>query len=125
MAKVASVLLSVLLLTTPTASGKEQHHRKHKCDNRPSICLLKKYWKAEHSQGQAINVADCESNFNERDRREGSQFTGLFQIGVEIHAQRIKDNGYTEEDMYDAGKNTVVALDLWKESGWGPWECKP
>ena len=85
--------------------------------------LIEKYWGADDSE--ALSVAHCESRYDERARRPGSQYVGAFQIGVNTHAERISRLGYTEEDMYDAGKNAVVAFDLWKDSGWGPWECKP
>lgn len=102
------------------------------CKDSTSICLIKKYWQG--NDAEALRVADCESGYEPSARRTGSQYTGVFQIGVETHAERIQRVGremqegvpYYEKDMYDAGKNTAVAWDLFKSSGgWGPWECKP
>lgn len=108
------LLLCILLVFIPTPVQAQNGHTPE---------LIEKYWEADDSE--ALRVAYCESRYDERARRPGSQYVGAFQIGVRTHAARIRRLGYTEEDMYDAGKNAVVAYDLWKDSGWGPWECRP
>jgi hypothetical protein len=105
---------TLLILLTPSV-GNTQNGR--------TPDLIEKYWGGDDSE--ALTVAYCESRYDEQARRPGSQYVGAFQIGVRTHAARIRALGYTEEDLLDAGKNTVVAYDLWKDSGWDPWACRP
>lgn len=116
------VLLAIGLLVVSVPPA-EADPPKEKCKDSPSVCLIKKYW--EGDDAAALRVAKCESHYEPSARRPGSQYTGVFQIGVDVHAERIANLGYSKSDMTDAGKNTKVAHDLWLDSGWGPWECKP
>ena len=83
--------------------------------------LIKKYWGADDSQ--ALRVARCESNYDPH-ARNGSHY-GVFQLSRKYHEARARNLGYSWDDMWDAGKNTRVAYDLYKDSEWGPWVCKP
>lgn len=40
---------------------------------------------------------------------------GLMQVNVKVHKDRIKEYGWTEEDMYDPCKNMIIASDLLQE----------
>lgn len=61
----------------------------------------------------AIEIIQCESSGNPN--AENSCCTGLFQIH-ETH-------GHTRAQLRDPRYNATVALQLWRRSGWQPWEC--
>lgn len=54
-------------------------------------------------------IAYRESRFTE-DVISGNHY-GIMQVNVKVHAQRIKELGYTKTDMLDAKKNMIVAAD--------------
>ena len=75
---------------------------------------------------EAIAVAACESGRDLSGRLDGNRATngnnyGLFQING-IHAWRWPD---FYEAWMDPVRNTQFAFEIWSESGWGPWSCKP
>lgn len=122
-------IVAALLASAPLAIAQDAGT----CDAGRAQCLIEKYWPGDDAQ--AVRVATCESggdHLDERANRPGSQFVGVFQIGTDIHQDRMarvgreRDKGrgepYTKDDMFDAGRNTRVAWDLFDEQGWGPWE---
>lgn len=72
---------------------------------------------------QALRVAKCESGFNPR-ATNGSH-RGLFQISTRWHAARTQRMGYTLDQLWEVGPNIAVAVAIYNEQGWAPWECKP
>lgn len=107
------LLCVVLVLSlTPRAHAQDGETRE----------LIKKYWGADDSE--ALAVAGCESHYDPH-ARNGSHY-GIFQLSREYHEWRARELGYEwDRDVSDAGKNTRIAYHLWKDSGWGPWVCKP
>ena len=86
-------------------------------DDDPDECLRM----AAFIRGGA-HVAFCESGQQPwKENNEGSGATGLFQT-MRIHEWRFKRRGWTWEDAKDPVKNTIIAYELYRESGWGPWE---
>lgn len=84
------------------------------------ICALP--WPCE----EALAVARCESGTDMNGRLDGNWATngihyGLFQISA-IHADRFP-NFY--DSWMDPATNAGWAYQMWSESGWGPWQCKP
>lgn len=76
-------------------------------------------------ESAAVRVAKCESGLRE-DARNG-QYWGLFQIGVRVHAGRLREIGLSPEELLSASGNAEAALDLFVRSNrtWQPWSCKP
>jgi hypothetical protein len=114
--------------SSPEARGAEPPPAK--CTDRTSSaeCLLRKYWPGDDDK--AVRVAGCESTGD----RSGPTYDldpgatgsagerGTLQLHP-VHRERVASLGYSWDDMYDAGKNTIVAWDLFTESGWEPWTC--
>lgn len=74
---------------------------------------------------QAVDVARCESvGLNPHATGDAGE-RGLFQIHPAYHQERIRRLGFTWDQMYDVAPNVAVAVDLYADSGWGPWSCKP
>lgn len=46
---------------------------------------------------------------------------GLMQINA-AHVWRV---GWNLENLYDPAVNLRVAWEIYQESGWTPWACKP
>lgn len=74
--------------------------------------LIRAGWPASEIP-YALRIIQCESSGNPM--AENSCCTGLFQIH-ETH-------GHSRAQLRDPLYNARVALDLWRESGWQPWEC--
>lgn len=72
----------------------------------------------------AGTVIACESNWRADAVNLTSGTRGLFQLHP-VHKKRIERLGYTWADMLDARLNTIVALTIWREQGFRPWECRP
>ena len=71
---------------------------------------------------RAVRVARCESGLDPY-ARNPSGAAGLFQLLG--HGDLFAARGWdVATDWSDPYKNTVVAHDLWVESGWRPWVCK-
>jgi hypothetical protein len=75
---------------------------------------------------EAIAVASCESGLDSNGRLDGNWATngsdyGLFQIRY-IHAWRWAD---FYDAWMDPNRNTQWAFEIWSESGWRPWACRP
>lgn len=75
---------------------------------------------------EAIGVAGCESGVDRYGRLDGNWATngnhfGLFQISY-IHAWRWAD---FYDAWMDPARNAQFAYDIWSESGWRPWSCRP
>jgi len=75
---------------------------------------------------EAIAVASCESGLDRNGRLDGNWATngnhfGLFQISY-IHAWRWAD---FYDAWMDPARNAQYAYDIWSESGWRPWSCRP
>jgi hypothetical protein len=75
---------------------------------------------------EAIGVARCESGTDRNGNLDGNWATngnhfGLFQISG-IHAWRWADFW---DAWMDPVRNAQYAFDIWSESGWRPWSCRP
>lgn len=106
----AALVMAVSLWTIPTPAVAQ---------NGDSRELIIKYWKGDDRK--ALAVAYCESRYN--NRAQNGSHRGVFQLTSKYHQGRAAKFGYSWEDMYDAGKNTRVAYDLYLDKGWGPWTC--
>lgn len=77
--------------------------------------LLEAGWPRERLQ-EAVNIVNCESSLDPTATNDiGAGHTGLFQISG-VH-------GHSREALMDPAYNATVALGLWREQGWAPWEC--
>lgn len=124
--------IAVLIFATERAAADPPRPQPAKCQESATVCLVKKYWKNADTQPAALRVARCESKFNEK-AQNPSGARGIFQL-MPVHSGRAAEVGaresearepYSWDEMYDAGKNTRVAEDLYNEQGWDPWECSP
>lgn len=75
---------------------------------------------------EAIGVASCESGLDRNGHLDGNwayngNHFGLFQISG-IHAWRWADFW---DAWMDPARNAQFAYDIWSESGWRPWSCRP
>lgn len=73
---------------------------------------------------QAVRVAGCETGGTYNPAVTSGSHTGLFQISWRWHSARVLGLGYTREDLKDPWINSLVAADIYGESGWGPWTCR-
>lgn len=64
-------------------------------------------------------VVRCESGFNPTARNGSS--TGLAQLHRRWHEARARRLGFVWQRMIEARPNLLVAADLWREQGMGPW----
>ncbi len=72
---------------------------------------------------KAMDVIECESNFDPEAISPGGGNHGLFQIN-NVHKTMVANMGYSwNPDIYDPYINAKVARVLWNESGWQPWTC--
>ena len=75
----------------------------------------------------ALSVARCESGWRWDDPRVTSARrwnVGIFQIN-RVHRDRVERLGFTWDQVRtDPLANALVAADIWREQGWGPWACK-
>lgn len=72
----------------------------------------------------AVRVARCESGLDPTARNR-SGASGLFQVMLPTHAGRFEAHGWSAGDWADPYKNTVVAFDIYEESGsWAAWSCR-
>lgn len=75
---------------------------------------------------EAVDQAWCETGQTLDPNSTGDEGeVGLLQIHPKYHTARAAKFGWTMADLYDPYKNVVVAADIYSESGWGPWTCKP
>lgn len=88
----------------------------------------------DHEAAEAVEVADCESDFRNDVESQGN--LGTMQINFGSHTARSarvgmfwSDRPYTREDLLnptDPLPNLFVAWDIWVENGRsfkGPWSC--
>lgn len=68
--------------------------------------------------GTALAIMWCESSGNPAARN--GRYLGLFQVG-DFH---FGTYGYDLALWSDPATNVAIAYRLWRDSGWGPWECK-
>ena len=47
---------------------------------------------------------------------------GWYQLAG-VHVARFEAHGWTWDDAFDPERSTVVAHEIWLDSGWGPWSC--
>ncbi len=71
---------------------------------------------------KAVAVARCESRLIPTARN--GVHAGLFQLSRRWHEGRARRLGFTWAQMYEAGPNIAVALDLYREAGFQPWSCR-
>ena len=71
---------------------------------------------------KAVAVARCESRLIPTARN--GVHAGLFQLSRHWHEGRARRLGFAWAQMYEAGPNIAVALDLYREAGWSPWTCR-
>lgn len=74
--------------------------------------------------GRACRVMLCESNGNANAANPGSKARGLFQIMMSVHDGRFYARGWSYDDWRDPAKNTAIAAEIWRGSGWSPWVCR-
>lgn len=70
----------------------------------------------------AGTVIQCESHWNAAAVNRTSGATGLLQL-MRVHERRAERMGYTWADMLDPVANVTVAIAIWREQSWRPWEC--
>ena len=87
--------------------------------------LLAAGW-PEHLLTEASRVAWCESRWAPGIIGDHGASFGLFQIQPKWHARRLLRYGYRDapELLLDPVINATIALDILRDSGWGPWTCK-
>lgn len=49
---------------------------------------------------------------------------GLMQLAA-VHAWRFARRGWTWDDAFDPERNIAIAHEIYLESGWQPWTCRP
>lgn len=83
--------------------------------------IIRAVWREEpeHVVREAIAVAECESGLDPSAQSPGGH-AGLFQLAPRYHADRLG----RPVDLFNAGDNAAVALDLWREQSWRPWTCR-
>jgi hypothetical protein len=73
---------------------------------------------------EAVRVAGCETGDTYYPGARNGQHLGLFQISRTYHEDRVRRLGFTWEQMAEVDPNIAVAVDIYAESGWGPWTCR-
>ena len=81
--------------------------------------LIRQMWPAD-SVERALQVAYRESRYRS-DAYNGWCCYGVFQINASAHTRRLAARGLTTADLYDAKVNIEIAIDIFNDSGWGPW----
>jgi soluble lytic murein transglycosylase-like protein len=76
-------------------------------------------WPAD-SVDRALEVAYNESRYRSG-AYNGWCCYGVFQINASAHASRLRARGLSTADLYDAKVNIEIAVEIFQESGWGPW----
>jgi len=74
---------------------------------------------------ELLTVAWCESRFHRKVIGDHGRSFGLMQIQPQWHLGRIEALGYTVEDLLDPVVNLEVALDIYNDTGWSLWSCRP
>jgi len=80
------------------------------------VCAPQFAWDCE----TALAITWRESNWQPHAYNPSSGCAGLWQLSP-IHHARVTAHGWLWSDTYDPSKNTVIAYELWLESGWYPW----
>lgn len=78
-------------------------------------------------EGQALDVARCESSLNPRAVNHSGGWHGLFQIAKRYHEsnfERVTGVSWSS-GIYTAYYNAEYARHLYGSQGWGPWGCRP
>jgi hypothetical protein len=81
--------------------------------------LIRAMWPGD-SVDRALQVAYNESRYRS-DAYNGNCCYGVFQISASAHAERLRARGLSTADLYDAKVNIEIAVEIFQESGWGPW----
>ena len=68
----------------------------------------------------ALRVSWCESNWRDVVSADGQNW-GRFQINS-VHAGKV--NGPVSR-LLEPEENVRVAAIIYRDSGWGPWACRP
>ncbi len=79
----------------------------------------------EKNVGKAMDVVECESNFDPNAVSPDNQNHGLFQINNVHRTSFARVTGQSWAMRYDAFWNTLFAKWLYDQSGWRPWTCQP
>lgn len=85
--------------------------------------LFRHHGASEADARKAVDVADCETGGTWNPAAQNGSHRGWFQISKRYHEWRARALGFTWDQMTDGTKNTMVAIHLWREQGWGPWSC--
>jgi len=70
---------------------------------------------------KAISVAECESGLNPK--AHNPPYAGVYQHDENRWSKRAQTYGHAGESVFDAYANVDVALQMARDSGWGPWGC--
>ena len=81
--------------------------------------LIRQIWPAD-SVDKALQVAYRESRYRAT-AYNGWCCYGVFQINGSAHLWRLQARGLGIAGLYDAKVNIEIALDIFNDSGWGPW----
>lgn len=75
----------------------------------------------------AQDVLWCESRGRWDVVSEDGRYWGGWQLARSVHEPKVLAGGWSwEEMMADPRKQTEIAVQVWRASGWGPWgDCAP
>lgn len=71
----------------------------------------------------AVAVAWCESKFKPWEIGDNGNAFGLYQIWRRWHGWRRPPSWWDGGSWADPRENALLALEIRRASGWGPWSC--
>lgn len=83
------------------------------------VALIRQIWPAD-SVDKALEVAYRESRYRHT-AFNGWCCYGVFQINASAHTRRLAARGLGVDGLFDPRVNIEIALEIFQESGWGPW----
>ncbi len=92
-------------------------------------CILREVGWPDYAIADALRISWCESNWRDVQNANGGPYWGRFQVAFTsagYHQDKLIQLGYpaTVESLLDPYINARVALLIWQEQGWIPWECQ-
>ena len=92
-------------------------------------CILRSVGWPSYAIADALRISRCESEWLDVQNKDGGPYWGRFQIAFTdagYHQDKLIALGYppTTQALLDPYINARVALLIWQEQGWTPWECK-